>query len=94
MHLTELDETFSQRHHWRDPIVLCSADVSELDNTNDPYDTDEECPGCQDCLRYCPECLHEAARFSVEAGQLDQPSAQGDEVDADTAGVAAGTGRG
>ncbi|MGH3914886.1 MAG: hypothetical protein ACRDTC_15980 [Pseudonocardiaceae bacterium] len=65
MHLTELEETVSQRHHWRDPIVLCGAkDVPEPDT----YDPDENCPGCRDCLRYCSECVHEAARYSVETG--------------------------
>ncbi|MGH3929715.1 MAG: hypothetical protein ACRDTF_07035 [Pseudonocardiaceae bacterium] len=69
VHLTELEETVSQRHYHRDPIVLCSADVSDLDYSYD--DPDGDCPGCRDCLRYCPDCVREAARFSAEAGQLD-----------------------
>ncbi|MDQ3602082.1 MAG: hypothetical protein M3408_12740 [Actinomycetota bacterium] len=80
VHLTELEETVLQRHHWRDPIVLCGAEnVPELD----PYDPDEDCPGCRDCLRYCPECAGEAGRYSAEAGQADhaprrRPSVQDD----------------
>ena len=71
MHLTELEETVSQRHRWRDPIVLCGAEnVPEPG----PYDLEEDCPGCRDCLRYCPECAGEAGRYSAEAGQADHLS--------------------
>jgi transcriptional regulator with XRE-family HTH domain len=52
MHLTELEETFSQRHHWRTPTVLCGAGgVPNLD----PYDSEtSDCSGCVDCLTVLP----------------------------------------
>ncbi|MDQ3151613.1 MAG: hypothetical protein M3R63_07830, partial [Actinomycetota bacterium] len=53
LHLAELDEVFSQRHHHRDPIVLCGAEVTDPN----PADGDRDCLGCGDCLRYCPECV-------------------------------------
>jgi hypothetical protein len=67
MHLTELEETFSQRHHWRVPTVLCGAE----DVLNpDPYDFEaSDCPGCVDCLRYCPACVDAAARWFARTDQ-------------------------
>ncbi|MGQ0776045.1 MAG: hypothetical protein ACT4NY_16750 [Pseudonocardiales bacterium] len=62
-HLVESDEAFAQRYHTREVIVLCCADVAEPD----PDVEDPDCPGCRDCVRYCPECAREAARFSAEA---------------------------
>ena len=66
-HLADSDEVFEQRHYLRDPIVLCCADVAEPD----PDVEDLDCPGCRDCVRYCPECLREAARFGADAGLVD-----------------------
>lgn len=59
LHLAELDEVFNQRRCHRDPIVLCGAEVTGPN----PYDEDQDCPGCQDCVRYCAECVRVAARY-------------------------------
>jgi hypothetical protein len=71
MHLTELEETFSQRHHWRIPTVLCGAgDVPNPDPYDDPYDSEtSDCSGCVDCLRYCPACVDAAARWFARTDQ-------------------------
>lgn len=71
-HLVESDEVFEQRHYMRDPIVLCCADVAAPDpDEPDPDVEDLDCPGCRDCVRYCPECVREAARFGADAGLVD-----------------------
>lgn len=61
-HLVESDEAFTQRNHWRELNVLCGADVAKSDVEY------LDCPGCRDCLRYCPDCVLEAARFSASSG--------------------------
>ncbi|MGH4014350.1 MAG: hypothetical protein ACRDSL_10585 [Pseudonocardiaceae bacterium] len=33
-------------------------------------DGDQDCPGCRDCLRYCPKCVRVAAEYSA-GGQPD-----------------------
>ena len=64
-HLVESGEAFMQRHHIREVIVLCCADVAESDpDVEDPDYLD--CPGCPGCLRYCPDCARTAHRFSAE----------------------------
>lgn len=76
MHLTEVVETCSQRHHWRAPIVLCGAqDIPDPDYFWDPEPCDPEpddCLGCADCLRYCPACVDEAARWLARTDQQGQ----------------------
>lgn len=58
MHLTEMVETYAQRHHWRAPIVLCGAT-----DLPDPGDSEPDgCLGCADCLRYCRFCVDEVTR--------------------------------
>ncbi|MGH4015131.1 MAG: hypothetical protein ACRDSL_14660 [Pseudonocardiaceae bacterium] len=60
-----LGETVIQRHRHRDPIVLCGAEVTDPD----PYDPDQDCPGCGDCLRYCPHCVRVAATTVADSTQ-------------------------
>lgn len=68
VHLTELEETFSQRHYWRTPTVLCGA--GDVPNP-DPYDSEtSDCSGCVDCLQYCPVCVDAAARWFARTDQL------------------------
>lgn len=71
LHLVESDEAFTQRHHHRDLTVLCGADMAAP--TSDAEDLD--CPGCRDCLSYCPDCVREAHRFSAESPPEDGEAA-------------------
>jgi len=67
MHLTELEETVSQRHRSRALIVLCGAE-----NPPEPEPCDSEtddCLGCADCLRYCSACVDAANRWFATTAQ-------------------------
>ncbi len=65
LHLADLDEVFTQRRRHRTPIVLCCADVADPDDMADRDDDGRDCPGCVDCLRYCPDCVREAVEWSA-----------------------------
>lgn len=63
VHLSELGEVYRQRRWQTAPVVLCGADVTGP-GVNDPA-PDDDCSGCGDCLRYCPDCAREALTWSA-----------------------------
>ncbi len=80
MHLSELDEVFPHRRLHRAPIVLCGADVADPDHDDDGHG----CPGCADCLRYCPDCVRSAVRWAEQRNGIN-PNAEGDTDEASDA---------
>ncbi|MGQ0777016.1 MAG: hypothetical protein ACT4NY_21805 [Pseudonocardiales bacterium] len=66
-HLAESGEAFVRRRPMREVIALCGAQVT-APHPDDDDGEDLDCPGCQDCVRYCPDCVHEASRWSAESG--------------------------
>ncbi len=63
VHLCELGEVFTQRYWRRAPTALCGAAITGP-GCDEPEAPDDDCPGCGDCLRYCPDCAREALRWT------------------------------
>jgi len=69
-HLLAADEALMPGR-WGAHITVCGLEVRAQSATV----VEHECyPSCDCAVRYCSECVREAARWNAESGQADLPS--------------------
>lgn len=64
-HLLVADEAL-RPGRWGVHLAVCGLEVRSPNATV----VEHECGLSCDCVRYCPECVREAARWNAEAGQV------------------------